>query len=89
MSWSVNAMGKASAVAQYVEKQLHQYKCSEPEESIKERVIGIVADAASAAPDCGMSIVAYGSQSDMTNAEGVRESRNNVKLEINSVTFAG
>lgn len=64
MSWSVSAVGKASAVAVKIAKDFAATKCSEPEETIKNGVATIVAAALAAYPDTyAVTVTANGSQS--------------------------
>lgn len=63
MSWSVGAVGKASAVAAKIAKDIAAVKCSEPEETIKNSVGTIIATALAAYPDTyAVTVGASGSQ---------------------------
>jgi hypothetical protein len=64
MSWSFYAIGKPAAVVASAEKALSAYECSEPEESIKNKVLNIIQVSLAAMPDASaVSIEASGSQS--------------------------
>lgn len=64
MSWSVSAVGRVGAVAQKVEKDIAAIKCSEPEETIKNGIGGIIAHALAAYPQSyAVTVSASGSQS--------------------------
>lgn len=64
MSWSVGAVGRPSAVAAKLAKDLASIKCSEPEETIKNEVASILATALAAYPDTyAVTVLANGSQS--------------------------
>lgn len=63
MSWSVSAVGKASAVAAKIAKDIAATHCSEPEETIKNSVGSIIATTLAAYPDTyAVSVTASGSQ---------------------------
>lgn len=63
MSWSVAAVGKASAVAAKIAKDIAAINCSEPEQTIKNSVGAIVATALAAYPDTyAVTVAASGSQ---------------------------
>lgn len=63
MSWSINAVGRAGAVAGKVASEIVKIKCSEPEETIKNAVGAILATALSAYPEgYAVSVEANGSQ---------------------------
>lgn len=66
MSWSVNAIGRAPAVAAKLEKDFTGMKgnCQEPEETIKNKAADIIATAlAGQKPETIVKVNAYGSQS--------------------------
>jgi hypothetical protein len=64
MSWSVSAIGKASAVAAKLATQFANIKCTEPEETIKNTVASAVAVALKAFPaSYVVRVDASGSQS--------------------------
>lgn len=70
MSWSVNAIGKASAVAAKLAQQFAGIKCTEPEESIKNTVAGAIATALGAFPEgTAVKVIASGSQSGGTDGK--------------------
>lgn len=63
MSWSVNAIGRASAVAKKLKSDFERIKCSEPEETIKNTVAVAVTAALDAfPPDTAVKVEASGSQ---------------------------
>lgn len=64
MSWSVNAIGKPTAVSARIAKEIAAIKCTEPEESIKNLVGAMVSAALAAYPDFyAVKVEANGSQS--------------------------
>lgn len=64
MSWSFQAVGRASAVIDKARKDLAAIKCSEPEETIKNTALTIVEASLSAMPEASaVKITANGSQS--------------------------
>lgn len=82
MSWSVSAIGKPSAVAAKVAKELASIKCMEPEESIKSGVAAAVAAALAAYPESGaVRVEASGSQSTDRDAPGIATNQLSVKIE--------
>jgi hypothetical protein len=63
MSWSFTGVGKPKAVAAAAKKALMNYKCAEPEEDIKTRVIHMLEVALQAYPDsAAVEVTAHGSQ---------------------------
>lgn len=84
MSWSYNSIGRAPAVIEDARKKLGAIKCSEPEETIKGKVVNIIEAALLAMPEASaVKIEAYGSQSAYGN-DGVNAGRmsNSVMLKI-------
>ena len=70
MSWSLNAVGKASAVAKKLANDAASIQCSEPEETIKNGVAAIIATALAAYPETyAVSVSASGSQSSGYSAD--------------------
>lgn len=64
MSWSVSAIGKASAVAAKIAADIERQKCMEPEEAIKKSVASALAAALAAFPEgSAVKVEASGSQS--------------------------
>lgn len=64
MSWSFSGLGKPHAVFAKAKKDLTQYKCAEPEESIKQMVLNILDKSLSAYPESyAVHVEASGSQS--------------------------
>lgn len=63
MSWSVFAVGKAPAVRASIADQFTRFKCSEPEETVKQSVAAAI-DAALVAQDPAtiVKVTASGSQ---------------------------
>jgi hypothetical protein len=73
MSWSVKAVGRASAVAEKLALNFAQIQCSEPEETIKNRVAEAVAAALGAFPrDKAVLVEASGHQSEQVNTLNVK-----------------
>jgi hypothetical protein len=67
MSWSVGAIGKASAVATEIAKQFtNGSKCAEPEESIRQAAASLIATSLGAQtdPSKAVKVQASGSQSE-------------------------
>lgn len=63
MSWSFYAVGKPAAVLNKARAELTRYKCSEPEETIKGKVLNILEASLLAFPsDAAVQIEACGSQ---------------------------
>lgn len=63
MSWSFSAVGRPAAVAAKAAKELSAFKCAEPEESIKERIMQSIVIACEAMPsDIAVRVEASGSQ---------------------------
>lgn len=84
MSWSVSAIGKASAVAAKLAADFTQVKCSEPEETIKTTVASAVATAlASFPPNYAVRVEASGSQSypDFSKAPDLKTNQLSVKID--------
>ena len=80
MSWSVLAVGKPSAVAAKLEKDFTAYKCSEPEETIRQSVAMAVSTALAAFPEASaVRVDASGSQSQ--GADGKATNTLSVKIE--------
>jgi hypothetical protein len=91
MSWSITVQGKGAAVAAVAAKELAQYKCSEPEEAIKGKVVEIVQAAGAAMPDKGLMVCAYGSMGttwDPTGRNTAEVCNVTVRLELTTVVFA-
>jgi hypothetical protein len=64
MSWGVQAIGKASKVAEKLAAQFAGIKCSEPEETVKNQAAASIATALAAFPDSyAVEVNASGSQS--------------------------
>lgn len=85
MSWSVNAIGKAHAVAAKLSANLASSRCSEPEETIKNIVGSAIAAALAAFPaNYAVKVVAMGSQScpDSSNPD---EKTNSLSLTIEPI----
>jgi hypothetical protein len=72
MSWSFNAIGHPQGVAEKAEGELSSYRCYEPEETIKKKVIEIIGLSCKAfPPNCVVKVEAYGSQSGYTPGDSV------------------
>jgi hypothetical protein len=64
MSWSVSAIGKPAAVAAKVAADLAQYRCTEPEEAVRQLAGTLLSTALCAQhPDSVVQVSASGSQS--------------------------
>lgn len=64
MSWSFSAIGNPVGVVAKAKEELGKYKNAEPEETIKNSVIGILETALGAfSDDYAVQVEAYGSQS--------------------------
>jgi hypothetical protein len=62
MSWSVSAIGKASAVASSIAKQFSGSPCQEPEETVRQAAARTIAAAIEAQdPNCAVKVIASGS----------------------------
>jgi hypothetical protein len=86
MSWSVSAIGKASAVASKLAVDFASVKCSEPEETIKSGVAGAVAVALAAfPPNYAVRVEAYGSQSCPDSSKAPNEKTNSLNVKIEPV----
>jgi hypothetical protein len=83
MSWSVGAVGRTPAVADDLVRQLNQYKCSEPEESVKQAA-GATLAAALAAQEPGtvVKVLASGSQSQYQGKDGSPVYKNQLSLSV-------
>lgn len=79
MSWSVSAIGKPSAVAEQIAKQCSQYKCAEPEETIRAKFVEMVTTACAAFPD-GYAVRVEGNGSQSMNGDKALNSLS-VKIE--------
>lgn len=85
MSWSVNAIGRAHAVAAKVDKELANSRCSEPEETLKGIIGSAIAAALAAFPsDYAVKVVAMGSQS-CPSAANPEEKTNSLSLTIEPI----
>jgi hypothetical protein len=63
MSWSIAAVGRPAAVAAKVAEDIAKIKCSEPEESIKNRIGAAIVAACEAMPSASaVRVEANGSQ---------------------------
>lgn len=85
MSWSVSAFGKTTAVAAKLSADFARITCSEPEQSIKNKVAEVVAAALAVYPaGTVVRVEASGSQytPDSTKPD---EKTNNVKLSLDPV----
>ena len=79
MSWSVSAVGKASAVSAKLHNQLAAIKCNEPEESIKHNIATAIWVALQAFPtSAAVRVDASGSQ----NGSGPNDVVNQLIVKI-------
>lgn len=78
MSWSINVVGKVSAVRAKAQDDLKQINCMEPEESIKNAVGDIIDTSLCAYPhSVAVKIIANGSQyKPFADKEGIINSVN-------------
>jgi len=85
MSWSINALGKASAVAKKLATDFDRINCLEPEQTIKNQVASSVATALAAFPaDFPVRVEASGSQStygDQSGGPATHLNQLSVKIE--------
>ena len=80
MSWSTSAFGKPSAVSAKITADLTQYKCTEPEESVKQSALVAIQAALSAqSPTSCVRVEASGSQSG--NAQSGFLNTLNIKID--------
>lgn len=85
MSWSFNKTGKAADVLASAQETLTNYKCAEPEQTIKGKALELLASAlgnfpADSAQD--VKVDAYGSQSTSNGSTAI----NTLKVEISIPT---
>lgn len=82
MSWSVNAIGKPAAVAAKLAKDFAGIKCTEPEETIKNKVAEAIAVGLAAFP-AGMAVrvEASGSQY-VPDAGSPAQAQNQLRVEL-------
>lgn len=87
MSWSVNATGRAPAVAASIEQQFSGYKCSEPEETVRQQARATIAAALAAqSPDRAVKVAAHGSQSVTGHADGAADTiTNNLSITVEPI----
>lgn len=86
MSWSVSAIGRASAVAAKLAAEFTNYKCMEPEETVKGNVAAAVAAALAAfPPNQVVRVQAGGSQSSLASTDGPVRAINNLNVAIEPV----
>lgn len=62
MSWSVNAIGSAKAVAQKAAQDLDAFHTAEPEETIKNKAKELIVAACEGLGDSGIMVTGSGSQ---------------------------
>lgn len=83
MSWHVQAIGRASAVAAKLAEDFPRVKCQEPEETIKAAVASIVATALAAfGPTDAVKVTASGSQSTAASTDGPTTYINSLSVSI-------
>lgn len=81
MSWSVDLIGKPGAVAKSLADRAKQNPCREPEETIRQQVMGALGIALAAFPENqAVKVSAAGSQSG-PDADGKSTHNLSVKLE--------
>jgi hypothetical protein len=82
MSWSVSAIGKSAAVAAKLAKDFTAIKCTEPEETIKNKVAEAVAAGLAAFP-VGMAVRVEASGSQYApDSSKPTELQNQLKVEL-------
>lgn len=82
MSWSISATGGRQAVLKSCQEQLAKITCSEPEESIKNKVGEIIEMALVGVEGGGVMVAASGSQ--YTPEQG-KPPRNTLRFEITEI----
>jgi hypothetical protein len=86
MSWNVVAIGKPAAVAAKLAEEFSKNPCSEPEETIRQAVAGIVATSLSAfPPNYAVRVKASGSQSCPDFNKAPNEKTNQLIVEIEPI----
>lgn len=83
MSWSFYGVGKPAAVLAKARTELERIKCSEPEETIKNKVLDILTASLLAMPAASaVDLKASGSQSMVDYADPSKGVANQLILEI-------
>jgi len=83
MSWTVAAIGKPAAVAAKLAADFAKNPCSEPEETIRQAVAGIVATSLAAfPPNYAVRVEASGSQSCPDFSKAPNEKTNQLSVTI-------
>lgn len=83
MSWSVNAVGNAAAVAVKLAADFERIKCSEPEETIKNTIASAVATALAAFDaKTPVEVKASGSQSISASSDAPSVAVNQLQVSI-------
>lgn len=84
MSWSISKVGKSDKLGAAIKAELANYKCSEPEESIKNAAGEFIAKALDGnIPATAVKVTAFGSQSTMGGHGGEPDAfSNTLKIEI-------
>lgn len=87
MSWSVNAVGKAPAVARAIEEQFdRQGKCAEPEETVRISARAVIAAALKAQGDnVIVKVAASGSQGMYNWNKEPKENSNQLSISIDPI----
>jgi hypothetical protein len=83
MSWSFYGVGKPGPVLAKARTELERIKCSEPEETIKNKVLDILtASLLAMPPQSAIDIKASGSQSMVDYNDASKGVANNLVIEI-------
>ena len=87
MSWSVQAVGKPAAVATKVQADLSVFRCTEPEETVKQAACtALVAAINAQAPNTVIKVSASGSQSNLYGPDGkVAGVQNNLQMSVEPI----
>lgn len=86
MSWSVNRMGKPSAVAAALAKDFAGIHCQEPEQTIKNKVAEAIAAALAVfPPHLAVTVEASGSQYAPDSTNKPEEKQNNLTVKLTPI----
>jgi len=86
MSWSVNAIGKAPAVAAKLAVDFGKIKCPEPEETIKKTMAAVIATALAWFPlTQAVRVEAHGCQSHPNFSKAPHETTHQLAVKIEPI----
>jgi len=87
MSWSVGAIGKPAAVAAKMETDFANFRCTEPEESVRQAALVTILAAVNAqSPESVVQVAASGSQSTYWDKDGnVTGFQNSLEIKIQPI----